>query len=107
MAHLIERPVELREIVHRRVARRIALRIDEIHLDLQRAVAEQPQELRLRDVLDRHEIQDEDFERTDVLCIRPVRIHDEDILPLEDMGGRQVVRYLDWHENTSFHMPRQ
>ena len=38
---------------------------------------------------------------------KAVRIHDEDIFSFEDMSGRQIIRYLDWHENTSFHMPRQ
>ena len=101
-----ERAVELRQVLLRRVARRVRLRVDEVDLDLQRRIAEQAQELRLRDVLDRHEVQDEDLERTDILAVSAVGIHDEDILSLEDMSGRQIIRYLDWHENTSFHMPR-
>ena len=97
MAHLGECPVELREIVTRGVCGDVGLRVDEIHLHLQGRVAEQTQELRLRHILDRHEVQNEDAQRADVLPVRARRIHDEYVFALKDVRRRQIVRYLDWH----------
>ena len=77
--------------------RNIGLGVDEVHLHLQGRVAEETQELRLGHVLDRHEVQNEDAQRTDVLTVRARRIHDEDVLPLKDVRRGQIIWYLDRH----------
>ena len=77
--------------------RDVGLCVDEVHLHLQRRIAEEPQELGLGHILDRHEVQNEDAQRTDILTIRACRIHDEDVLPLEHVRRRQIVRYLNRH----------
>ena len=82
MPYLGKGSVKLRKIVARRVRRDVGLRVDKVHLYLQRRIAEEAQELRLRHILDRHEIQYENPQRTDVLAVRTRRIHDEDILAL-------------------------
>ncbi len=105
MAHFGKCPVKFRQVLLRRMTRRIRLCIDEVYLNLQRRIAEQAQKLCLRDVLDWHEIQDENLQRTDILTVRTVSIHDENILSFKDMRGRQIIWYLNWHENTSFRMP--
>ena len=106
VAHFLERAVELRKVVCGRMARDVRLRVDEIDLDLDGAVAEEPHELRLRDVLDGHEVQNQNLQRADVLCIGTVFIHDEDVLTFEDVRRRQGTRQFDWHINSSYREER-
>jgi hypothetical protein len=56
---------------------------------LQGRVGEQSQELGLGRDLGRHQIQDRDTQRTDILMLRAVFIHDKDILALEGRTGRK------------------
>ena len=53
--------------------------------------------MRLRHLLDRHEVQDEQPQRTDVLTVRARRVHDEDVLPLENIRSGQIVGYFNRH----------
>ena len=40
------------------------------------------------------------MQRANVLRIGAADIHNEDILPFENVRGREIVRYLDRHEVT-------
>ena len=82
MADIVKRAVERRQIILRRMRRDIRARINEVNLDLQRRIAEQTQKLRLRNRLDRHQVQNQNMKRTDILLIRTIRIHNENIFTL-------------------------
>ena len=105
VAHLIKRSIKLRQIIHRRMARRIGFRINKIHFDLKRAVSQQAQQLRFRDILDRHQVQNQNLQRTDILTVRPVSIHHKDVLPFKNMRCRQRIRYFYRHKSTSSNIP--
>ena len=81
--------------------RHIRLRIDEVDLDLQRRIAQKTQKLRLRHRLVRHEVQDQKPKRADVLAVGTLRIHEKDVLALQNLRRRQTVRYFDRHETAS------
>ena len=40
---------------------------------------------------DRHEIEYDDAQRSNILCMSASGVHDEDILPFEQVDGRQAV----------------
>ena len=66
---------------------RMAGRLEQGHVDLQRRVGQQPGDLGLGGDLGRHQIQDQDLQRADVLGGRPLPVHDEDILLIEGVVG--------------------
>jgi hypothetical protein len=95
VAHLAERRVVLEQVLRRGVLRLVRLHVQELDLDLQGGVAEQAQQLRLGDHLRRHQVEDREPQRADVLVQGAVLAHDEDVLALENAHRGQRVGNLD------------
>ena len=66
-------------------------------VDLKRRIGERAQQLQFRILLQWHQIQNCDVDRTDILMYRTVLIHDEYIFPLQNFSCRQVTLYFNWH----------
>ena len=90
--HQVEVAVERLHVLYRRVLRGVALQLHKAHLYLQRRVGEQADEVGLGGNLNRHQVEDDDFQRTDVLCARARRVDNEDILFLQQINGGQFIR---------------
>lgn len=76
---------------------RVRGHLKELHIGLQRAVAQASEDLRLGLDLRRHQVHDKYVQRTDVLRLCAGCGHDEDVLGLEDARRREVIRYVDRH----------
>ena len=61
----------------------MTLQFHKRHLYLQRGVGEETYEVGLGGDLQRHEVKDDDAQRTDVLGMRAGVVHNEDVLLLE------------------------
>ena len=64
-------------------------------VDLQRCIGQLAQDLEFRILLQRHEVEDHDLDRTDVLMDRPVLIHHEYIFSFKDLLYRKSVSDFD------------
>ena len=58
---------------------RMAGRLQQGHMHLQRGVGQQPGDLGLGGDLGGHQVEDQDFQRADMLGSGPLPVHDEDI----------------------------
>ena len=90
VADVLEFLVEFFKVRRRRVLALVRLGVHERDVDLQRRIGEKAHELRFRFHLGRHEIQDGDLQRADVLRERPLVAHNENILLLE----RRISGYI-------------
>ena len=70
---------------------------DEGQIDLKRCVGEAPHQLHLSVLFERHQVEDRDGERTDVLRCRAVLVHHEYVFIDQYLASRQIVGYFDWH----------
>ena len=66
-------------------------------VDLKGGIAQDTAQLGFRDDLGGHQIQKYDFQRTDMLCLRPGLLHNEDIFILEYSRCGKVIGYLNGH----------
>ena len=82
--------VELIQVVYPGILRLMAARRYECNVQLERRVGEGAQKLKLRVLLERHEIQDHDLKRSDVLQVRLSLIHDKYVLLVQDLSCGQV-----------------
>ena len=97
VAHLGKGAIELRQVILGGVRRHIGLGIDKIHLHLQRRIAQEPQQLGFRHLLDGHQVQNQKPQRTNILAVGPVRIHNKNMFFFQNCRCRQIIWYLDWH----------
>ncbi len=97
VAYLRKGLVETLKMLRRGVFRLVALRPQERDVDLQRRVAEQTQKLCFRGDLGRHQVDNGDFERADVLTVGPPFRHDENVFALQNRAGGEVFGNLDGH----------
>ena len=70
----------------------------QFHFDLQRRIAEQARKLRFGRDLRRHQIQDQQPKRTDILRDGPRFRDNKNVFALERSSGRKQIRYFDWHK---------
>ena len=96
-AHLLKVTVERHHVLHRRVLAGVAPNLHKLDFHLQRRVRQDADKVRLRRNLDRHEVQNRQPQRTDILSVRPRRIHHKDILAFQQFDGRQPVWQCEWH----------
>ena len=92
VAHQVEVTVKRLHMLDGRVLRGMALQFHKAHLYLEGRVREQPYQVGLGSNLYRHQVEDDDFQRTYVLCTCPRCIDNEDILFLQQVDGRQFIR---------------
>ena len=97
LAHLVKRLVEGEHVLLGRVFGDVALHHQQLQLDLQRRVAQQARQLRLRRDLGGHEVEQQQTQRADLLRVGARLMHDEDVLALQHFPRRQVVGNLDGH----------
>ena len=84
---LVELLVKFLHMRERRIFAFIGARVDKRHIYLKRRVAQEPEQLCLGLHLCRHQIDDRDVDRADVLRPRAMGVHHEDVL-----FGQLVVR---------------
>lgn len=102
LLHVLECLIEFQQMFAGRVFGFVAVRVNEFQFYLKRRVAEQSRQLRFRGNLGRHEVQNEDLQRADVLRDGPRLIHDKNILGRQCFRGRQAVRDHNGHGVASF-----
>jgi len=95
--HVVKGLIIPEQVIVVRISGNVRSHLKQLQIDLQRRIGQQPQHLRLRLHLLRHQVQNSDFQRTDILMIRPLLVHDENVFPLQDGVGRQRSRYLNGH----------
>ena len=84
----VEILVEHHHVLDGRILGGVALEFHKTYLQLQGRIGEQPHQVGLRGNLERHEVEDDDAQRTDVLRVGARVVHHEDILLLEQFNGR-------------------
>ena len=72
-------------------------RIHHFHLDLKRSISEQSRKLSFRFDFLGHKVEKQNFQRSDILLNRPFFRHYKYIFIMENLDGRQSVRYFNWH----------
>lgn len=80
----------------------IGLCLDQINLDLDRRIGQAAQDLRFRYDFERHQIEQRNAQRTDVLCGSAVLGHDEYVFAFQYGARRQTVGYFDRQADTPF-----
>ena len=81
----------------RRVLRLVARGADKLDLDLKRRVAQKAGKLGLGRDLRRHQVQNQYFQRSDILSERTGLGHHEDVFLGEGFCRRESVRYFYRH----------
>ncbi len=97
IADVIKRLIEFEQMVRRRVGRLVGRGLNQVDFNLNRRVGQTAQNLRFRHDFGRHQIEQPDPKRTNVLCRRPVVRHDENIFALQYGAGGQAVFYDNRH----------
>ena len=77
---VLEALVELDHVLLGRMRGLVGAGLDQLKLDLERGVRDEPHELGLGLYLGGHQVQYSDLQRSDVLGVRPQAVHDEYIL---------------------------
>lgn len=89
--YLVEVLIEHHHMLDGSVLRSMALEFHKHDVNLQRSVRQQSYEVGLRCNLQRHKIEDDNAQRAYVLLVGAVLIHDEDVLPLDDVYSRELM----------------
>ncbi len=95
--HVVEVLIEGLHVRGGGVGRFVARGLEQRQVDLQGGVREKPDQLGLGRNLGRHQVQDRDTERTDVLRRSAFLIHHEDILVFQRLLCREFSRDPDRH----------
>ena len=102
LTDLVKGTVELGQMLLRGVLGHMGRHLQQLDIHLQRRVAEQSEQLGLGDDLGGHKVDDHDPERPDILSGRAVFGHDKDVLALENLCRRQIVRHFNRHSTAPF-----
>ena len=78
--HLVEVLIERFEVCCRNVGRRMAGRLQQGHVHLQRGICQQTGDLGLGGDLGGHQVQDQDLQRPNMLGEGALAVHDKDVL---------------------------
>ena len=78
-------------MLYRRILGRMTLQFHKTDLQLKGGIGEQTDEVCLCCDLQRHQVQDDNPQRTDILCGSSGIIHDEDILILQNIYRRKLI----------------
>ena len=80
VAHLVKGFVKRLHVFGRGMGGAVGGRLQKGQLHLQRAVGQQPGQLGLGDDLGRHQVQNQDAQRADILGVGALAVHDKDVL---------------------------
>src|SRR3989338_2168050 len=94
-----ERRIEGAEMLLGSVPAFVRLRMQEVDLDLERAVGQPPEEMELCLLLLRHQVENHYLQGPDVLVDGPDFRHHEDVFLLEVAYRRQAILYFDGHRD--------
>ena len=94
---LIEGLIKFKKMVSRCILGDMRCGLNQIDLDLKRRVGQTAEQLRFRRDFGRHQIEQTDFQRTDVLCHGTVLCHHEYVFALQNGTGGETVFDFDWH----------
>ena len=85
--HLVKGLVKGLKMGSRHMGGRVAGSLQQGHVHLQRSVCQQPGNLGLGGDLGGHQVQDQNFQRTDMLRQRPLPVHDKDVFLVQGIKG--------------------
>ena len=69
----------------------------QLQMDLQRRITQNTAQLGFRDDFCRHQVQQHDLQRTNMLGLCPGLFHNENVFVLKNTGSRQIIGYLNGH----------
>ena len=102
VAHLRKRLIETLKMLRRGIFGFVPLSPQKRHVHLQGRIAEQAQQLRFRGDLGRHQVNDGNLQRPDVLTVGAAFRHDKNVFAFQYRAGRQIFRNLNGHGKHSF-----
>lgn len=76
-------------------------RVCEVHIQLERRVAQETEKLDFRRFLDRHQVENQNLQRTNILRPRSFCPNRDDTFLLQFTYGFDAVCYFYWHCKTS------
>ena len=85
--YLVKGLVKGLKVGSRHMGGRVAGGLQQGHVHLQRGVGQQPGDLGLGGDLGGHQVQDQNFQRTDMLRQRPLPVHDKDVFFIQGVKG--------------------
>ena len=101
MFHLIKKDIEIRDMTLTCVRRLVGTGHQKGAVHLERRVGERAEQLELRVFLERHQIQNQDLQRSYVLRHCAFLIHHKDVFLFQDGFRRQIVLNAYGHRYTS------
>lgn len=96
-ADLVKGFIEFEQVLAGGVFGNMAAHLQQFNVALDGRVAEQPQQLGFGFNLFRHQVEDGDVQRTNILAVSALLIHDKDVFFLKNSRGRQCGGYIDRH----------
>ena len=98
--NLIERFVKSLKVLRRGVLGDVALRRNQLQLNLEGGVSQQTGKLNLRLDFLGHQVYQQNLQRADILRNSPPLGHDENVFPVENIHRRQVIRDFNRHKRS-------
>ena len=94
---LIEGIIKLVQMSDGGVHGYMAVHFHKGHIHLQGRVGQRTQQMQLRVLLDRHQVQNTDLQRTHVLMQGPVLVHDKNIFIIQNIPCGKIALYFNRH----------
>ena len=91
VSHQLEVTIEGLQVLDGRILARVGLHLHEMDVQLQGSVGQETDEVRLRCNLQRHQVEYDNPERTDILAVGTFVAQHEDILVLQEVYGRKPI----------------
>ena len=98
---LVKRLIKMQHVLGGRVFAFVRSRLQQLNIHLQGRITQQAQQLRFGLDLGRHQVENQDFQRTDVLRLCARRRHNKNVFALQPLLCRQTVVNFNGHSATS------
>ncbi len=102
---IVQSHVKLIQVGSIRMGSGMAGHFHKSNLRLNREIRQHPQDIQLGVLLQRHEIQNRNPQRANLLCLGAGLIHHKYIFRLQYMLCRQIILYLNGHKFSSLAQP--
>ena len=89
--HLLKSTVEHHHVFDGRVLGGVALQFHKTDFELQGSVRQEPYQICFRRNLQRHQVEDDNLQRTDILHVSTGIVHHEDVLMFQQLNGRKSI----------------